>query len=122
MALLFLDELFNLFAPCSVRITSIEDLDDNIGRIDHFVQLSPNASTLTSLEQSEHWLVRDALVVNNQISVLRGVVFLVLLSNGLSIVLIAERTIKSSCAIGKSVVKVQIPTWRSQVVNCGRFL
>lgn len=47
---LFLNVLFDLFAPRSLGISRIENLDNNIGRVDYFVELVPNTFALTGFE------------------------------------------------------------------------
>jgi hypothetical protein len=42
--LLLAKELDDRFATCAKRVTSIENVNDNIGRVEHLVELSPNTT------------------------------------------------------------------------------
>lgn len=72
--LLLLDVLLDLLASSSLGIARVQNLNDHIGRVDDLVELVPDAFALAGLEQREHGLVGHALVVHDEIRVLRGVV------------------------------------------------
>lgn len=62
---LLLNELFDLFTSRAFRITSVQHLDNNIGRVDYFVEFIPDASALAGFEQREHCFVCHAFVIHD---------------------------------------------------------